>query len=480
MTTDIQTQIRDFAAEFAADLPSVDVESIISGRETYPVISSVPTPNRSFTVGHRRRQLSGWVAAVTAALVVIVAIGGTTWLLRSAATDIADEPVTPTAEAVVTPDAAIPQSVFGSGWVAVEPDAFTGSVPEYVDSVLELDSMLLAKGGTCDIPGCRVSVWTSSDGELWSEVPDAAAVFADSSQMVWASADDGIVGVGSVCTGAGSGERDGAELECHMAAWWSSDGVVWTRSPDDGGFPPSCTTCEIGVDEVVVTPFGVVASAAISQILETNRPTVDDEVDDESLLLFSADGIEWEISVSQPSAAERFESLLQVGDSVFAIGTHALWTSSDGRTWNQAVDGYGPPHSFEDVVVFSNRIVAVGANSPDDLPARAAAWHSEDGVTWQQATMVDATIGEASSLVTVAIINESLVALSVPDADGLITIWTSSDGLTWTAATATQPEFGMMSTQPDLIATTHGLVAVGFGGFGETGTPLWVWRSIET
>jgi hypothetical protein len=419
---------------------------------------------------------SRWWAAVVAAAAVLVLIGGTTWILRGDAPDVADEPATPTTDAVVTPDAAISQSVFGSGWVAVEPDAFADSMPEAVDSVLELDSLLLAKGGTCDIPGCRVSVWTSSDGELWSEVPGAAAVFADSSQMAWAIADGGIVGVGSVCTDTGSGERDGAQLECQMAAWWSSDGVVWSRSPDDGGFPPSCTTCEIGVNEVVATPFGVVASAAVGQMLETNPLTVDDE----SLLLFSADGIEWEISASQPAAAERFESLLQVGDSVFAIGTHALWTSSDGRTWNQAVDGYGPPHSFEDVVVFSDRIVAVGVDSPDDLPARAAAWHSEDGVTWQQATMVDATIGEASSLVTVTIINESLVALSVPDADGLITIWTSSDGLTWTATPATQPEFGMMSTKPDLITTTHGLVAVGFGGFGEAGTPLWIWRSTET
>jgi hypothetical protein len=476
MTTDIQTQIRDFAAEFAADLPSVDADSVISGREAYPVISSVPTPDRSLTVGHRRRQLPGWVAAAAAAFVVIVAIGGATWLLRGAAPDVADEPPTPTTAAVVTPDAAISQSVFGSGWVAVQTDAFAGSMPEAVDSVLELDSLLLAKGATCDIPGCRLSIWTSSDGELWSEVPDAAAIFADSSQMVWAIADGGIVGVGRVCTDTGSGERDGAELECKMAAWWSSDGVVWNRSPDDGGFPPSCTTCEIGVDEVVVAPFGVVARVAVGQILETNPLTVDDK----SLLLFSADGIEWEITASQPAAEERFESLLQVGDSVFAIGTHALWTSNDGRTWNQVVDGYGPPNSFEDVVVFRDRIVAVGVDSPDDLPARAAAWHSEDGVTWQQATMVNATIGEASSLVAVTIINESLVALSVPDAAGLITIWTSSDGRTWTAAPATQPEFGMMSTKPDLITTTHGLVAVGFGGFGEAGTPLLIWRSIET
>ena len=90
MTTDIHTQIRDFAAEFAADLPSVDADSVINGHETYPVISSVPTTDRSFTVGHRRRQLPGWVAAAAAALVVIVAIGGATWLLRGAAPDVAD------------------------------------------------------------------------------------------------------------------------------------------------------------------------------------------------------------------------------------------------------------------------------------------------------------------------------------------------------------------------------------------------------
>ena len=46
MNTDLKTQIRDFAEVFAADLPAVDVESIIQGSETDQAISPVQAPIR--------------------------------------------------------------------------------------------------------------------------------------------------------------------------------------------------------------------------------------------------------------------------------------------------------------------------------------------------------------------------------------------------------------------------------------------------
>ncbi len=58
---------------------------------------------------------SRWWIAVVAGAAVLVLIGGTTWILRSAAPDVADEPATPTTDAVVTPDAAISQSHIYTG-----------------------------------------------------------------------------------------------------------------------------------------------------------------------------------------------------------------------------------------------------------------------------------------------------------------------------------------------------------------------------
>lgn len=110
MTADLKTQIRDFAAEFAADLPPVEADSIVSGRGTYRVISPGSIPNHWSTVQHRRHQVSGWLVAASAALVVLIAVGGVSWLLRGAIPDVADEPATPTTDAIVTPDTAVSES----------------------------------------------------------------------------------------------------------------------------------------------------------------------------------------------------------------------------------------------------------------------------------------------------------------------------------------------------------------------------------
>jgi len=68
MTTDLHTQIRDFAAEFSADLPPIDIETVFE-----PVDQELATPVRG------RPSLSRvpkWVLAVVSALAVVVLVGG--------------------------------------------------------------------------------------------------------------------------------------------------------------------------------------------------------------------------------------------------------------------------------------------------------------------------------------------------------------------------------------------------------------------
>ena len=63
MTADLKTQIRDFAQEFAADLPSVDIETIVSDSETDQIISPVTASKRWWPT---------WAPAVLAAFLVII------------------------------------------------------------------------------------------------------------------------------------------------------------------------------------------------------------------------------------------------------------------------------------------------------------------------------------------------------------------------------------------------------------------------
>jgi hypothetical protein len=442
--------------------------------------------------------LRGSLVAAGSALVVLAAVGGAMIILTIGSDDTG--PVTDTVATTVTTQAP-PTTVslgssspFGSGWTAVKPEAFPGAIPEGVEAVIEVDSLLLAKGAVCDVSGCRSSVWTSTDGGTWTEVPDAVSVFANTAGMAWASGGPGVVAVGSVCTDSGEGGaesfEDGSELACRVVAWSSPDGIIWSQVPDEDALLPTCDgPCELAVEEVVAAPFGLVARGIVTQIRGTD-PLV---VDDDSFLLFSEDGLKWKVSSRQPAAVEHFKSLLPIGQSVVALGDPALWTTTDGQTWVQITDGYQPPFprrpaqppdgyqlagsSFEDAVVFGHRLVAVGhGDFGDNEGERSAAWYSEDGVTWHEAAMVRSTTDLGTGLTVVTVIDESLIAFTWPDSEGRVTIWTSTDGLTWTEEPGVRPQLGGIVNKPDLVAAGPDLWAAGFAGTRETAAALWVWR----
>ncbi len=364
-------------------------------------------------------------------------------------------------------------SPLATGWTPVGPEAFSGAVPSALAWVREADGLLVAGSGVAG----RFSLWTSTDGEAWAEIPDAATVFPADSWGVMAKGDPGFVIVGSVCT-----DEDG----CQTLVWSSPDGISWSQG-EHAALPTCASPCELGVEEVVAAPFGFVARGLLS------RPPITEKPLQEGFLLFSEDGVEW--SVSQSVTGDSFRSLLPVGDSVIAFGWRNVWSTTDGLTWettphapdgplarpDQPPDGYTARHNFCDVLLFGDRIVAVGSTDLGHGNRRPAAWYSEDGVAWQEATMIGSEVDEDAcpGLAAAAVFDGSLVALSHPDPDGRVTLWTSPDGAVWTEQPEPRPELGPFSGAPNLIATSDGLLAFGYAG-SPGQARLWIWRPPQT
>ncbi len=78
-----------------------------------------------------------------------------------------------------------------------------------------------------DGPGFdRAEVWTSPDGITWSQVRHDEAIFGGEGDQLMSSVTAG--GPGLVAVGL-----DGSGGDFDAALWISSDGITWSRVPDD-------------------------------------------------------------------------------------------------------------------------------------------------------------------------------------------------------------------------------------------------------
>jgi hypothetical protein len=183
------------------------------------------------------------------------------------------------------------------------------------------------------VPNCasacapdRALVWTSSDGLVWTQVPDQAA-FKDGWMNAVAGLDAGFVA---------GGESIGA------ATWTSADGLVWSRVPDDPAFEgPAGPDYGTGATALAVRN-GVIAMVGWTSLADDStaaiawrttpggpwsRVDVAGETNGEMSLTTTPDG---------------FEATGWFGDCIGGI-----WASADGRDWRcDASDpgfaGFGP------------------------------------------------------------------------------------------------------------------------------------------
>lgn len=222
-------------------------------------------------------------------------------------------------------------------------------------------------------------LWTSADGLSWIPVDDPAGALENARLSDVTTGGPGLVAVGAV----------GAL----PAAWTSPDGLHWSKVP-----PPASVTYFDSWSGVTEGGPGLVAVGASST---TGEPAED------------APGL------GAPSAA--------------------VWVSADGSSWSRVPHD---PAAFSDfprdvqmnaVVAGGPGLVAVGhqdAIAADDGFGKAAVWTSTDGLSWERVPDERGLVGGSEAWDVVAT-STGLVAAGMADGDAAV--WTSADGLTWAA-----------------------------------------------
>jgi hypothetical protein len=180
----------------------------------------------------------------------------------------------------------------------------------------------------------------------------------------------------------------------------------------------------------------------------------------------TTDGRSWtSIPLPGAEANDHAGGIVATQDRLVAVGSvasvPAIWTSSDGETWERLEDVAAPAGfqgSIEHVAAGPAGIVAVGtAWGPAQHPV---AWWSADGRDWVGATTAIDGTGPRGLIAT----PDGFVLAAADNArPGQMTgaaFWRSSDGREWTRA-ADDPSFA--NAEPRSLAMRDGtIVAVGF------------------
>ncbi len=285
-------------------------------------------------------------------------------------------------------DAAVWTSPDGIIWSRVPHDetVLGGTGDQAMENVTAGGPGLVAVGREGPGGDLNAAVWTSPDGIIWSRVPDDEAVFGgEGIQVMWGvtAAGPGLVAVGSEF----SGDDDDA------AVWTSSDGITWSRVPDDDGV--------LGGEGIQVME-GVTAGGP------------------------GLVAVGWDESGGDLNAA--------------------VWTSPDGIIWSrvphhEAVLGGAGDQQMLSVTTAGPGLVGAGFDASDD-DWDAAVWTSSDGITWSRVPDDEAVFGGDGTqvMLSVTAVGPGLAAVGFDarggDGDAGVWLATSTDSTGDAAASA--------------------------------------------
>jgi len=370
----------------------------------------------------------------------------------------------PSPPASATPSstpASPPTSATAHGWWTVpEQDAVQGVQFEHV---IWTGTRFVATGVALDAAGVFLD---SMDGLTWHRQPSSRSNAYPASV---AAGPRGVVAVGTI------GDR--------AASWSSPDGVTWTARADAFRVPGGTDTVEI--TSVVATDDGWLAvgrrdpacnfNCGIAPVRALAWTSTDGlhwtRVPDQSSLSRAA----------MTGVARLGSGFVAVG---LAANRAAVWTSTGGTSWARVPadplfrprPGSGPGSTAEmtGVAVGHGVAVAVGMDVGGENRS-VRAWWSTDGRTWAQATGDRFADGQAFGVASTPAGFLATGPSGEPSCRG--GIWASTDGRAWRCV-ASDPPFEGFS--PYAAAASSSLeVAVGLNSNAPdsgAGAPGAVWR----
>lgn len=326
-------------------------------------------------------------------------------------------------------------------------DANSNATPSAPVAASATASVAAAPSPTTRMPG--------GIGSTWGRIPIDQQSGVVVSDVVYGGPGPSFVAVGHAA---------GVHAPARSFVWLSQDGYVW-RAADgarlDGALMRSVSTA----------PAGFVAVGFTGS---TNR------------VWRSADGLRWEVATEVPENDEATMYAVSRGNArvgLVAVGSTphgpshrgAIWTSADGSSWSRVPDAtMFAQASIEDVVVFRDRLYAVGfvSTTTVGVSPNAAVWSSDDGRTWTAVPRIDGAAG--SQMTAVVAGPRVLVAVGSSAAPRGQAAWTSTDGVTWTRAPhaeALAPDIAPGGMR-DIIVVDDLFVAVGATG-GPNDAMIW-------
>jgi len=476
MTNRLDDKISAFVLELVDDPPPApDIDLEAARRSALQPLQEAP-----------QRRRAPIPVVVGAALLVLIAIGIPV-LLFSGGQEVIDEPTTTLAPTTTAPTTTtVPPSSLNlpDTWQRVGAQVMTPVVGIF--DMVDTSFGLVAVGFDPGEEDSRQNgvILASADGVEWTRLAEDDPALNMGGVLMY-----GITEGGPGLVAVGQGCEDDVEIcMAYPTVWTSVDGTSWDRSPAN----PDVFGDRAGLLDVVATEHGLITAGGLYTAdgeAELVAPTV----------WLSSDGFVWErvwqgeaYDYSTATNITGFQALTtDTNGRVVGVGTAindegefvgAIWTSTDGRTWERIdqdsevfASNTDSDVSILDVASGPGGFVAVGS----DGGTKVAIWHSPDGLTWARANTADQPFEYIGSLAAVDALGTGWVIAGphgfADITGGTATLWTSPDGMTWDRVHSFAPGYAM-----SIVATDSGIAVAGaIAGVDNYYASVWAGPSFD-
>ncbi len=307
---------------------------------------------------------------------------------------------------------------------------------QYLSDLVPWGDGYVGVGGVDDGSGFEPAFFSSTDGSHWTMVQRLPATKTDDLAGVLAAH---LVRMGNRLLAVGGAVTNGpAGLPAGAAPLWTSvDGTTWTSVVS-----PTWASASTWPAWLLSGPGGVVAirSGSDPVVLASadgstwTRATI--PVEERAI---AKDAIAWLggfVIIGRDGQPDSACCAVENTPPPPGVGRPAAWISADGVHWSEAtVDGERLAGAeLRQVVALDSGLLAVGINSTADFyDVAMTGWTSSDGRTWSIAT--DGWPLDAGAYPTFAADGQHAIVLGRAPGGSTLAAWATTDGVTWTRLT---------------------------------------------